>query len=54
MGLLKRLSKSNPQNNSVINETISQSKYPKIQIKVIPISDSDFEYMEWRRKRMCR
>ena len=54
MGFLKRLFKNNPTNDFTINETATQSKYPKNQKKVIPLSDNDFEYMKWRRKRMAR
>ena len=54
MGFLKRLFNNNPRNNFPITETTTQSKYPKTQVKVLPLSDSDFEYMQWRRKRMVR
>ncbi len=54
MSFLKRTFKSDPKNDFATDETIAQREYPKTIVKVLPLSDSDFEWMQWRRKRMCR
>jgi len=54
MSFLKRTFKSDPTNDFAANETTAQTKYPKTIVKVLPLSESDFEYMLWRRRRACR